>query len=229
MSTVELHLGDCLDVMRSMPDKSVDAVITDPPFAFAGGLSNGRSSIIDEQFFSYWWKDICRELDRILKPEGEGFIWCDWKTAAIIAKGFSLGQTYNWRVSQMLYHYREMVGMGRPFRSTVDMIAYCRGDKSKATRIPNTTENWISKYWYYGKHENHPAEKDPDICGQLLEWCSDKGLVVIDPFMGSGTTGVACVLTGRNFIGIEIDPTYYAIAERRIKDAQMQPRLEVEE
>ena len=54
------------------------------------------------------------------------------------------------------------------------------------------------------------------------------GSTILDPFMGSGTTGVACVQTGRNFIGIEIDPTYFAIAERRIKEAQAQPKLELE-
>lgn len=53
-----------------------------------------------------------------------------------------------------------------------------------------------------------------------------EGCTVFDPFMGSGTTGVACVQTGRNFIGIEIDPTYYAIAEKRIAAAQQQPTLE---
>jgi len=213
--------------MKTLNNGSVDALITDPPFAFAGGLSNGRSSIADDQFFLYWWKDICKELDRILRSDGEGFIWCDWRTAAIIAKGFNLGQTYNWRVAQMIYHYREMPGQGQPFRSSVDMIAYCRGEKSKGGRIPNTTHNMITKYWYYGKHPNHPAEKDPAIVIQLLEWCSDKGMTIIDPFMGSGTTGVACATLGRNFIGCEIDPKYYAIAEQRIEAVQAQLLLPI--
>jgi DNA modification methylase len=60
-----------------------------------------------------------------------------------------------------------------------------------------------------------------------IENYTNEGDTILDPFMGSGTTGVACVQTGRNFIGIEIDPTYFAIAERRIKEAQMQLRLEV--
>lgn len=217
--------GDCLEVMKGIPDKSIDAVITDPPFAFAGGLSNGRSSIADDQFFLYWWKDICTELDRVLKPEGAGFIWCDWRTAAIIAKGFNLGQTYNWKVSQVIYHYREMPGQGKPFRSSVDMIAYCRGEKCKNTRIPNTTHNMISKYWYYGKHKNHPAEKDPEICKQLLCWCSDKGMIVLDPFFGSGTTGVAAKLLGRQFIGIEISEKYCQIARQRIDQALVNKKL----
>jgi DNA modification methylase len=59
----------------------------------------------------------------------------------------------------------------------------------------------------------------------LLRQFTDAGDIVLDPFMGSGTTGVACVRTGRSFIGIEIDPTYYAIAQRRIAEAQAQPSL----
>jgi DNA modification methylase len=99
----------------------------------------------------------------------------------------------------MLYHYREMPGQGQPFRNSVDMIAYLRGPKSTGERIENTTHNWISKYWYYGKHPNHPAEKDAELVETLLDWCSDPGDVVLDPFMGSGTVGVACINTERRF------------------------------
>jgi DNA modification methylase len=64
-----------------------------------------------------------------------------------------------------------------------------------------------------------------------MKWCiinyTNETDTIFDPFMGSGTTGVACVQTGRNFIGIEIDPKYYAIAEKRIKDAQQQMRLPI--
>ena len=61
----------------------------------------------------------------------------------------------------------------------------------------------------------------------LVENASNEGDTILDPFMGSGTTGVACVKTGRNFIGIEIDPDYYAIAEKRIAEAQLQTRMDL--
>lgn len=72
----------------------------------------------------------------------------------------------------------------------------------------------------------HPTQKP----AALMAWCLEIakvpiGATVLDPFMGSGTTGVACVRTGRRFIGIEIDPTYFAIAQRRIAEAQLQPAL----
>ena len=210
--------GDCLEVMKEIPDKSVDAIVTDPPFAFAGGLSNGISSQVSSQFFDHWWKLVCKELVRVAKPEGEGFVWCDWRTAQSIALGFQPTiQTYDhWRVSQMLYHYREMPGQGKPFRSSIDMIAYIRGPKSEGKRIPNTTHNHISKYWYYGKHEFHPAEKDPELCEMLICWCSDPGAVILDPFSGSGTTAIACKRSGRHFIGIELSEEYADIAKKRI-------------
>lgn len=216
-----LHLGDCLESLRALPDSSIDALITDPPFAMAGGISNGRSSMADTQFFVFWWRAVCDQLNRVLKPDGEGFIWCDWRTAAIVSDGFApKHQTYDvWRVAQMLYHYREMPGMGQPFRSSVDMIAYVRGPKSKATRIPNTTHNLLSKYWYYGKHEHHPAEKDPEMCAQLTLWCSEPGDTILDPFSGSAAVGVGCAMTGRSYLGMEIDEGYHATGMRRLVSA----------
>jgi len=73
----------------------------------------------------------------------------------------------------------------------------------------------------------HPNEKPVSLIKHLIEKLP-KNFTVLDPFMGSGTTGVACVQTGRNFIGMELDPTYYAIAEKRIRDAQQQMMLPLE-
>lgn len=216
----QIVLGDCIEQLASLPDNSIDAIVTDPPFAMAGGLSNGRNSMADSQFFAHWWRAVCNELNRVLRPDGEGFIWCDWRTATLFADGFaSKHHESTWRVAQMLYHYREMPGMGQPFRSSVDMIAYVRGPKSSGKRVPNTTHNLISKYWYYGRHQHHPAEKDAEICAQLIQWCSDVGMTVLDPFAGSGSVGVGCAMTGRQFLGFELDETYFNTARQRIAQA----------
>jgi adenine-specific DNA-methyltransferase len=207
--------------MREMEPASVDAIVTDPPFAFTGGMSNGMGSTADDQFFSHWWRDVCAEICRVLKPTTEGFIWCDWRTAPTFANGFvsrSASKASGFRISQMLYHYRENMGMGTPFRSSVDMIAYLRGPKSKAPRIPNTTLNQISGRWNYGRHKHHPAEKSVDIARQLIQWASDEGALVLDPFAGSGTTGVAALLEGRDFVGIEMIPEYAETVERRLAE-----------
>ena len=77
-----------------------------------------------------------------------------------------------------------------------------------------------------GNNKDHIAEKPLDVMKWILS-ITPPACTILDPFMGSGTTGVACVQTGRNFIGIEIDPKYYAIAEKRIKEAQLQIRMEM--
>lgn len=76
------------------------------------------------------------------------------------------------------------------------------------------------------KHE-HPAQKPVDLISELICLFTQLGDTIIDPFMGSGTTGVACVKTGRSFIGIERDSGYFAIAQRRIAEAQLQPQLDI--
>jgi DNA modification methylase len=77
------------------------------------------------------------------------------------------------------------------------------------------------------KHIKHPSPKDPDMTKWIIENATNPGDTILDPFMGSGTTGVACVQTGRNFIGIEIEPKYFEIAEKRIAEAQMQMRMPI--
>lgn len=158
-------------------------------------------------------------MTALCSEQGCGFIWCDWKTASAIASGFTpRKQSYDyWRLAQMLFHYREMPGQGQPFRSSVDMIAYVRGPKHKDPPIANTTHNFISQYWYYGKHDYHPSEKSPDIAKQLIEWSGAGNGVILDPFAGSGTTLVAAKKHGHRAIGIEIEERFCEVIAERLQ------------
>lgn len=213
---ITIYHGDCLEIMPEL--EPVDALIADPPFAYAGGISTGMSSNVSDQFFKHWWKDVCQKLEGVLKKTASGFIWCDWKTAKGIAEGFEPKfQTYDFfRISQMIFHYREMIGQGQPFRSSVDMIAYLRGPKHKDPPITNDTPNFISEYWYYGKHDHHPAEKSISIAQKLVNWCSKENELILDPFLGGATTLVAAKQLGRKAIGIEIEEEYCEIAVKRL-------------
>jgi site-specific DNA-methyltransferase (adenine-specific) len=219
---ITIFNADCLEVLHTPQFAMLDAIVTDPPFAFAGGLSNGMQSSADDQFFSRWWRDVCERIAGSLVAEAEGFVWCDWRTARVFADGFGrVDQVKPFRLAQMLYHYREMPGMGQPFRSSVDMIGYIRGPKATGLRIPNTTHNWISQYWYYGKHDFHPAEKSVDLAMQLVAWCSDEGQTILDPFCGSGTSLVAAKRTGRKAIGVEREERYCEIAAKRLSQGAL--------
>lgn len=218
-SGITLFHGDCLEVLESVP-VGADAVISDPPFAFAGGISNGIRSVADAQFFEHWLGSVFRLLHAQSRPSAAWFLWCDWRTAAAYDRVLSKTALdgYDARcVSQVLIHDREMVGMGSPFRNQTDWIALVRGKNTDfADRIPTNQPNILRSYWYYGKHDNHPSEKDPAIAAQLAKWISDEGGLVLDPFAGSGSTLLGCKNTGRKAVGIELDERYCETAARRL-------------
>ena len=207
--------------MKDIPDKSIDAIITDPPFAMAGGISNGKTSQSDPQFFEHWFTDVCRELIRVIKSEGCMFFWCDWRTIGIINNCLqkSSGDYDGWYVSQEIIHNRKMIGMGKPFRNQTDKIVFVRGRKTKYNdRIPSSQPNIIEKYWYYGKHDFHPSEKDVDVAKLLVQWATDENQIILDPFSGSGTVCIASKSLNRNYIGIEINDVFHERSIKRLQD-----------
>jgi DNA modification methylase len=224
--TVELHLGDCLEVMRGMADKSVDAVITDPPYGINYQSAwrtdrNSRFDVLqgDDSIPTGWLLDAYR----IAKDNSCLFCFCRWDTEQVFYDAIT---TAGWNIKSQVIWDRGVHGLG-------DL---------KAQYAPMHDNIWFAtKGNYQFKHKRpksvlrvdrlpatdlvHPTQKPSSLMKIINNDLTSEGDTIIDPFMGSGTTGVACVQTGRNFIGIEIDPTYFAIAERRIKEAQMQPRL----
>jgi len=192
MTDVKLYLGDCLEVMRGMPDKCVDAVITDPPYP------------------DYYANEY-KYFDGILEP----------------LKEFDCRQLVFWSAKvefpldySAIHIWDKAMGV-----SQYERIFERNGHKNfqvfREMSIFSSVRAKIAGDTFY----NHPSQKPIKLIRKLIEKYTHEGDTILDPFMGSGTTGVACVQTGRNFIGIEIDPTYFAIAERRIREAQAQPPL----
>jgi len=187
--------------MRSMPDKSVDAVITDPPYGL--GIANNP---FRQRFAKAEWDDQPATVDainEIRRVSRYQVIWGGNYFDLPPMQGFLI-----WDKQQ-------------PYDFSSAMCEQAWTSLSKPAKIYRRS---VLSY-----DKEHPTQKPVG----LMEWCirylPDDALTILDPFMGSGTTGVACVQTGRNFIGIEIDPTYYAIAEWRIKEARQQMRLPFEE
>ncbi len=221
MSDVTLHLGDCLEVMRSMPDKSVDAVITDPPYGISYQSAwrtdpSQRFDILDgDEKVSVEWMF---ESFRVARDTACLFCFCRWDTQQIFFDAISKA---GWIIKSQVIWDRGVHGLG-------DL---------KSQYAPMHDNAWFAvkgNYQFSGKRPKsvlhidrlpasdliHPTQKPVSLMEVITNDLTTKNQVILDPFMGSGTTGVACVQTGRNFIGIEIDPDYYAIAERRIRDAQ---------
>ena len=208
MSEVKLYLGDCLEVMKSIPDKSVDAVITDPPYGIGEDVrkadKSGRTEFTTD---NRWDLAIPEKLyfSEIFRASNNQIIW---------GGNYFVDYLHNSRCWLIWDKMQKFSGADAE-------LAWTSFDKSTKAFRKSRVE------FHSEEKKVHPTQKPLSLMRWAIENYTNEGDTILDPFMGSGTTGVACVQTGRNFIGIEIDPTYFAIAERRIAEAQMQPRLEV--
>ena len=249
-----LYLGDCLEIMRDIPDGSVDCVVTDPPYGHTekGSLQQRREAVLgwrdgvgiyrDETHHSellandgHEANDLFRnslpEMHRILKP---GCCCC----CCCGGGGGPDPQFARWSLwLDEVFDFKQMVvwdkgpmGMGWHYRRSYEtvLVAQKQGAACRWYDDTNRVENIIRAGTYpkiIPSSDQHPTEKPVGLMVHFIRLHTQPGDVVIDPFMGSGTTGVAAIQEGRRFIGIEIDPKYYAIAERRIADAAAQMRL----
>ena len=200
MSNVTLHLGDCLEYMRTMPDKSVDAVITDPPYGC------GKADW-DDFFPTAWYEEARRIGKMVVIITGSAVI----KDSVFLVGNDFVDCIAAWNKNGMT---RGPLGFGNWISA---VVAVGRPQKQ--------IQNYLS-FVVMGEMPNHPSPKPIEYMNKLLRNLTQDDYVVFDPFMGSGTTGVAAVQLGRNFIGCEINPDYFAIAERRIKQAQEARQLE---
>ena len=215
-----LYLGDCLEILPTLP--KVDAVVTDPPYGINGGrggssIERGRGNYegaftaaddTPEYISAVVLKALahCRWIARsviltpgnknfMLYPQPDGF-GCLYQPAGGGA------QRWGWIDSQPVFYYGESPLQGRQLFPCSFMV-------TKHDECDN----------------GHPCPKPLSVMKKLVEKASGPDEVVLDPFMGSGTTGVACLWAGRKFIGIEIEEKYYNIAVERITNAQRQSTL----
>jgi site-specific DNA-methyltransferase (adenine-specific) len=219
-----IYCGDALEVLPTLEPGVADAVIADPPYAFAGGASNGRDSVPSEQFFRTWFVQVWRAVEAVVAPDGHAFVFSDWRSATVIAA--AIGNT-SWTASQVLVWDREGTGMGSPFRNSFEVIVYAHGPTAKRPpSIPMNQRNVVRFQWPYGSHE-YPAEKPIGLLRQLVRWLRpQRG--VLDPFTGSGSALVACLQEDVNAIGIDLNPDYCDMARQRIDRELRQVRLPLE-
>jgi adenine-specific DNA-methyltransferase len=202
--------GDCIKVMQEMPSASIDFIVTDPPYLVNYHTSDGRGYANDNPNDTSWLLPTYQELYRVLKPD----------TFCVSFYGFMKAEAFlaAWRESrfELIGHlvwvkpYASNEKFVRYFHSQAYLLAKGRPRKPKL-RLPDVLE------WQYTGNILHPAQNPVMAILPLIMAFSEKGDIVLDPFIGSGTTAVAAQELGRHFIGIELDPTYAATAEERIR------------
>ena len=239
----DLIKGDCLEEMRNIENNSVDAIICDLPY---GTTRNKWDSVIP---FEGLWE----QYKRVLKPKGSVILFGsqpfttdlissnrNWfKYSMIWDKGRGSGHL-NAKIMPLRKHddiivfgngritYNPQMTQGEAYTRT-SKADTCRGNYNKHndSTIVNDGYRYPTTIIYYpiGRQQNkiHPTEKPVGLIELLIKQYTNENETVLDNTMGSGTTGVACKNTNRNFIGIEKDDKYFDIAVTRIKGTEPKP------
>jgi DNA modification methylase len=231
---VTLHLGDCLEYMKSLPDGCVDAVVTDPPYGFGKYEHDVEVDVLGTLVSHFDHVAVFGYPELLVKWCGVAQVypneWVTWWPTNRV-NGRHNGSLP--RESEAIAIWGHCPGPHRLFRERADhkwgrMRAVQRGLDPEKARLGDVWRDPAPGMACNCHLRQHPNEKPVSLMVNLIELCSNEGQTILDPFMGSGTTGVACVQTGRNFIGCEIDAGYFEIARKRIEQAQMQMRMPLE-
>ena len=227
---INLQKGDCLELMKGIPDESVDLIVTDPPYKITsrgnGGNSGGmfQKKIVNKgQVFNnndISIKDYLGEFYRMLKPQTHCYIMTNNKN---ITDFLMAVKESDFHFIKNLVWVKDNKIMGQSYMSQFEYIIFLR--KGRHKKINNCGESDVLTFPNKKlKDENgktiHDTEKPVGLMKVLIDNSSQPYDLVLDPFMGIGSTGVACQNLNRNFIGMELDKEYFKIAKERIEQAE---------
>ena len=232
----DLHQGDCLELMALIPDGSVDAIICDLPY---GTTACKWDTVIP-------FEPLWAHYKRVIKPNGAIVLFGSQPfTSALVmsnVKMFKYEWVWNKKIPSGMAYCRY-----QPMRQHENVLVFCKGrtiynpqltQRDKPIKAGGNSQSELNnkgvekplKKIYTTKQPTtliefikirqesiHPTQKPVALLEYLIRTYTNKGETVLDNCMGSGTTGVACVNTGRSFIGIEKDAAYFEIASNRIK------------
>ena len=222
-----LMQGDCLELIKEIPDRSIDLIVTDPPYRVTSKGSAGNSGgmlqkPINKQGKVFQFNDVAPEdyipeFYRVLKDGSHCYIMTNHVNLQKILnvstnEGFKFIKSLIWNKGNKI--------MGQYYMNQYEYILFFR--KGKGKKINNCgTSDLLSIPNKKTKGQDgknlHDTEKPVELMKILVENSSNVDDYILDPFMGIGTTGIACMNTNRHFIGFELDENYFKIAKERIE------------
>ena len=241
-----IECGDCLHLLKQLPDKSIDLVVTDPPYLFDTSGGGGAFGSKRKQYHKDYAKvsnfktpldqkkanqrseiglelacgfniEILNELKRVMKKINI-YIWCNKEQIKQYLNYFD-----SCNMELLTWHKTNPIPTcNNTYLSDTEYLLFFR---EKGVKVYG---EYSTKHKYYVTPINksdkakygHPTIKPLDIIENLIVNSSQDGDIILDPFLGSGTTAVACVNTNRHYIGFELDPQYYDIACKRLDEAE---------
>jgi len=219
--------GDCLEEMKKLDPGIFDCVITDPPYSSgtrkegSKGIRKSMCRAVDDgdwiasdclttNGFTWLMRNCAVEWKRVLKPGGHVLCFIDWRMYSVLSGAIESADLRN---QAMIIWNKTFFGMGTHFRNQHEIILhFTKGMGSEAQR--HDIGNVISIPPIRGGV--HPTEKPVELIEKLISVVVPPEGIILDPFIGSGTTAVAARRTGKHFVGIEQEPAYCEIARKRV-------------
>ena len=234
MSNWTLYEGDCLEVMRTLPAESVDAIVTDPPYCSGGfnetqrrhakGQGLRSETLRDQGWFIndnmttgglvWMLRQVACESHRLLRDGGSLCVFTDWRMYPHIAPAL---ESSGLRLQNMVVWNKGNPGLGRGFRPQHELIMHFV--KNTGEFFDKSVGNVITVKRVPATRRLHQTEKPVELLTAILRVVAPIDGTVLDPFAGSGSTLVAAVQMGRKAIGIELDPHYCDIIRKRMREA----------
>ena len=214
----ELYLGDCMEIMPTLG--KVDAVVTDPPYNFSTAQNGSKHELwADAVNSAFWFSEVLKKETALFSNSGVIWQFLNWKTFVPLQKAvFDAGLKFE----SVLVWDKALLGCGglKGLRPSYELCALILTGEAK---LKNRSLPDIWRFPWRSSKPYHPAEKPVQLINKII--AETEGGSILDPFMGSGTTGVACIEQGRKFTGIEINEKYFDIACKRIEEQLKQPLL----
>jgi site-specific DNA-methyltransferase (adenine-specific) len=244
---LELYKGDCIDILKDIPDNSIDLIFADPPYFLSnGGISCkagkmvsvnkadwDKSKGVDKDFeFTFDWLSECK---RVLKDTGS--IWISGTMHNIYQVGFAL-QKLDYKILNEISWFKPNAPPNlscRYFAHSHETLIWARKDQESRHKFNyDLMKEWDDKISESGKQMRsvwnipltpqqekksgkHPTQKPIELLKRIILSTTEKGDLVLDPFNGSGTTGLVSKLYNRRYIGIDLEKTYLDLTLKRIK------------
>lgn len=255
MEVNKIGHGDVIELLSQVKEKTIDLVITDPPYNLEKKYADNKFKKMSEKEYSEWFENWVILLKTKMKENASIYVCSDWETTGLIypilKKHFTIRNRITWSRDKGR-------SSSNNFKNNIEDIFYCTVSKSdfvfnadailqrKEVIAPYRDENGNPKDWfedkngkyrltgaanvwtditvpYWSMHENteHPTQKPEKLIAKLMLASSNKGDLVFDPFMGSGTTAVVAKKLGRKFMGIEKEEKYLAISSERLERCKL--------
>lgn len=251
----QIKLGDCLEEIPTLPDESIDLVVADPPYSLGKDFGNESDSMSPEDFLSWTedWLAALRPKLKITGSLYIFCSWQFSPEIFVIGKRLfemvneiiwdrkvpSMGGTTR-RFSSVHDNIGFFVRSRKDYYFDLDPVRIPYDEETKKARSRKRFEGakWLElgynpkDVWsisrlhrLHREREDHPTQKPVELIERMVKSSCPPGGVVLDPFMGSGSTAAACVVNDRRFVGFEINPDYKRIADERIRLLLSEPSL----